>query len=119
MRLADIMSSPVVSCRQTATVTDAARAMRENDIGFLVVTGDSGPMHLAAAVRTPVVALFGPTVEQFGFFPYKARATVLERTLACRPCSSKGGPRCPLGHHRCLTDILPEEVMARTLEWIE
>ncbi len=84
----------------------------------VVVTGDSGPMHLATAVHTPVVALFGPTVEQFGFFPYRARATVLERQLACRPCSSKGGPRCPLGHHRCLTEILPEEVMARTLEWV-
>lgn len=84
----------------------------------VVVTGDSGPMHMATAVHTPVVALFGPTVEQFGFFPYKARASVLERGLTCRPCSSKGGPRCPLEHHRCLTDILPEEVMARTLEWL-
>lgn len=84
----------------------------------VVVTGDSGPMHLATAVRTPVVALFGPTVEQFGFFPYQARASVLEQSLPCRPCSSKGGPRCPLEHHRCLTEILPEEVMARTLEWL-
>ncbi|HTS87932.1 MAG TPA: lipopolysaccharide heptosyltransferase II [Gemmatimonadales bacterium] len=77
------------------------------------VTGDTGPMHLATAVDAPVVALFGPTVEQFGFFPYHARATVLERDLPCRPCSSKGGPRCPLGHHRCLEDIAPAEVLAK------
>ena len=83
----------------------------------VLVSGDTGPMHLATAVGTPVVALFGPTVELFGFFPYHARATILERPLACRPCSSKGGPHCPLGHHRCLTDIMPEEVMARTQEW--
>ncbi len=83
-----------------------------------LVSGDSGPMHMATAVRTPVVALFGPTVAQFGFFPYQGRATVLEQSLPCRPCSSKGGPRCPLEHHRCLTEISPEEVMARTLEWV-
>ncbi|MEO8635338.1 MAG: glycosyltransferase family 9 protein [Gemmatimonadales bacterium] len=85
----------------------------------VLISGDTGPMHLATAVGTPVVALFGPTVELFGFYPYQARATILERPLACRPCSSKGGPHCPLGHHRCLTEILPEEVMTRSLEWCQ
>jgi heptosyltransferase-2 len=75
-----------------------------------VVSGDTGLMHMATAVGTPVVALYGPTVEPFGFFPYRARATVLERDLPCRPCSAMGGPRCPLGHHRCLEDITPDEV---------
>jgi lipopolysaccharide heptosyltransferase II len=74
------------------------------------VGGDTGPMHLATAVGTPVVALYGPTVEAFGFFPYRARATVLQRTLDCRPCSAMGGPACPLKHHRCLVDITPAEV---------
>jgi heptosyltransferase-2 len=78
-----------------------------------VVSGDTGPMHLATAVGTPVVALFGPTVEQFGFFPYHARAAVLERSLPCRPCSTKGGARCPLGHHHCLEEIMPDEVITR------
>jgi heptosyltransferase-2 len=82
----------------------------------VAVTGDTGPMHLATAVGTPVVALFGPTVEAFGFFPYHATATVLQRELACRPCSSKGGPRCPLGHHRCLEEILPTEVLTSLRE---
>lgn len=83
----------------------------------VAVTGDTGPMHLATAVATPVVALFGPTVEQFGFFPYRADAVVLERDLPCRPCSSKGGPRCPLGHHRCLEEIMPDEVLQKLLEY--
>lgn len=74
------------------------------------VSGDTGLMHLATAVQTPVVALFGPTVRQFGFYPYGGRATVLERDLPCRPCSAMGGPTCPLGHHRCLLDIGPDEV---------
>jgi heptosyltransferase-2 len=75
-----------------------------------LVSGDTGVMHMATAVGTPVVALFGPTVEAFGFFPYTTRAKVLELTLSCRPCSSKGGPRCPLGHHRCMVEIGPQSV---------
>jgi heptosyltransferase-2 len=82
----------------------------------VAVSGDTGPMHLATGVGTPVVVLFGPTVEHFGFFPYRTRAIVLERQLPCRPCSSKGGPRCPLGHHRCLEEIVPAEVLERLLE---
>jgi heptosyltransferase-2 len=82
----------------------------------VAVTGDTGPMHLASGVGTPLVALFGPTVRQFGFFPYRARSVVLERDLPCRPCSSKGSPRCPLGHHRCLEDIAPEDVLKTMLE---
>ena len=76
----------------------------------VLVSGDTGVMHMATAVGTPVVALFGPTVQAFGFFPYAERARVLELSLGCRPCSSKGGPQCPLGHHRCLHDLSPELV---------
>jgi lipopolysaccharide heptosyltransferase II len=75
-----------------------------------LVSGDTGVMHMATGVGTPVVALFGPTVEAFGFFPYSPRSNVLELALSCRPCSSKGGPRCPLGHHRCMVDMAPESV---------
>ena len=78
----------------------------------VVVSGDTGVMHMATGVGTPVVALFGPTVEPFGFFPYTRRAAVLERDLGCRPCSAMGTERCPLGHHRCLEEILPDEVAA-------
>lgn len=85
----------------TAALLKRARAM---------VGGDTGVTHLATAVGTPVVALYGPGVEAFGFFPYRARATVLQRDLPCRPCSPHGGPVCPLQHHRCLVEILPDAV---------
>lgn len=78
----------------------------------VLVSGDTGVMHIATGVGTPVVALFGPTVEAFGFFPYRARAAVLEENLSCRPCSTAGTARCPLGHHRCLNDLLPDRVAA-------
>jgi heptosyltransferase-2 len=76
-----------------------------------LVVGDTGQMHLATAVGTPVLALFGPTVEAFGFFPYHAKARVLELDLPCRPCSASGGPVCPLKHHRCLQDLQPSMVL--------
>lgn len=77
----------------------------------LVISGDTGPMHLAVAVGTPLVAIFGPTVRAFGFYPYKANAEVLERDLWCRPCSAHGSARCPLGHHRCMVQITPRMVV--------
>src|SRR5262245_4718779 len=78
----------------------------------VAVSGDTGVMHMATGVGTRVVALFGPTVEPFGFFPYSPRARVVELDLDCRPCSAMGSRRCPLGHHRCLLDILPDHVAA-------
>ena len=78
----------------------------------VLVSGDTGVMHMATGVGTSVVALFGPTVELFGFFPYTRRAEVLERDLDCRPCSAMGTERCPLGHHRCLEETFPDQVAA-------
>jgi lipopolysaccharide heptosyltransferase II len=75
-----------------------------------LISSDTGVMHMASGVGTPAVALFGPTVKAFGFFPYAARAEVVELALPCRPCSSKGGPRCPLGHHHCMIQIEPDTV---------
>ena len=115
MALADNRKGRVVSAagsfglQATGALLQRARAL---------VSGDTGVMHMATGVGTPVLALFGPTVEAFGFFPYSRRAAVLELPLPCRPCSTQGGPRCPLGHHRCMLDIQPAavfEALRRTL----
>jgi heptosyltransferase-2 len=99
-------SAGLLGLQETARLLECSR---------VAVAGDTGLMHLATAVGTPVVALYGPTVRQFGFTPYRARAALLERDLPCRPCSAQGGPACPLGHHRCLRDIAPADVCDRAL----
>ncbi len=76
------------------------------------LTNDSGPMHLAWVQGTPLVALFGPTTRDLGFFPRGAGSTVIERKLSCRPCGLHGHKRCPLRHHNCMREIGPDEVWA-------
>jgi heptosyltransferase-2 len=79
----------------------------------VLVTNDSAPLHLATAVGTPVVALFGPTIPAFGFGPRGAGDLTLGvETLPCRPCSKHGPETCPLGHHRCMRDLSVETVAA-------
>ena len=74
------------------------------------LTNDSGPMHLAWAQNTPVVALFGPTVRELGFFPKGDSATVVEIDIPCRPCGLHGPSTCPLGHHDCMNKMTPDMV---------
>jgi heptosyltransferase-2 len=77
----------------------------------LLVTNDSAPLHLATAVGTPVVAIFGPTVPEFGFGPRRQGDLVVGHDdLACRPCSKHGPPACPLGHHRCMRELTVDRV---------
>lgn len=78
----------------------------------LLVTNDSGLLHVAEAVGTPVVALFGPTTREFGYFPTLIGSRVLEHPLDCRPCSRNGKRPCHRGDLACLRDIPPAEVHA-------
>ncbi|ACG73925.1 lipopolysaccharide heptosyltransferase II [Anaeromyxobacter sp. K] len=82
----------------------------------LLIACDSGPVHLATAVGTPVLALFGPTsVARWGP-PPPGRA--LSLGLSCSPCSNHGGDYCPEGHHRCLADLAPQAVLASAREML-
>jgi heptosyltransferase-2 len=74
-----------------------------------IYTNDSGLMHLASAVKVPVIAFFGSTVREFGFYPYKAKSIQLENeNLSCRPCTHIGRKSCPKIHFKCLKEIKPE-----------
>jgi len=82
----------------------------------LVLTNDSGLLHMAEAVGTRVLAFYGPTVRQFGYFPRLPESHVLEVAMDCRPCSRNGKKSCHKGDLACLRDIKPEkanQVLAR------
>lgn len=95
-------------------LSDLAGALQRCD---LFITNDSGPMHIAVAQKVPVVAIFCATTPSLGFYPYSSRAVVIEKELACRPCSSHGGRRCPLGSDDCMRLIRAEDVL-RGVEWL-
>jgi len=89
------------------------------DKAEFVVSNDTGPAHMAAAVSTPLFVIFGSTIPQFGFRPVsEAPVFLFERKLRCRPCSLHGKGRCPRGDLLCLKDIKPEEVFKKIEEFL-
>jgi ADP-heptose:LPS heptosyltransferase len=90
----------------------------------LVITHDTGLMHIAAAYKRPVISLWGNTVPAFGMYPYYGdnflsnRQTPYDivevKKLWCRPCSKIGYDKCPLGHFKCMEKISVEQVIAAT-----
>lgn len=77
----------------------------------VLVTNDSAPLHLASAMNTPTVALFGPTVPALGFGPLAEQQSVVQHdTLACRPCHAHGPMQCPQKHWHCMRELAPSRV---------
>lgn len=71
----------------------------------IMLCNDSGPLHLAEAQNVSVFAMFGPTVREFGFFPWKKTSKVFESRLGCRPCSKHGAIPCRYGDQLCFETI--------------
>jgi len=89
-----------LSIQETAAVIKNSR---------LLITNDSGLMHVADALGVPLIAIFGSTVEELGFFPSGPQATVIENSgLSCRPCSHIGRSHCPKEHFRCMQEVTPD-----------
>ncbi|MEO6819050.1 MAG: glycosyltransferase family 9 protein [Ginsengibacter sp.] len=82
----------------------------------LVISHDTGLMHIAAAFEKTILSVWGNTVPSFGMYPYKTRYEVFQvYKLWCRPCSKTGFDKCPLGHFKCMKlqsmDALAERAM--------
>ena len=86
----------------------------------LLISNDSAPTHLGVAVETLVITIFGSTVPAFGFYPYGKKNKIIEITeLDCRPCTDHGRVKCPLGHFKCMRDILPSQVFQTARDMID
>ncbi len=85
------------------TINQSASLVRQAQV---VVSHDTGLMHIAAAYKKPIVSIWGSTTPELGMYPYKTRHIVVENTtLGCRPCSKIGHDACPLGHFNCMNDV--------------
>lgn len=95
-------------CLNLAGRTTLAQAMDRLALAQVVVTNDSGLMHVAAALDRPLVALFGPT-SALATPPLSERARLLQVNLDCRPCGQRS---CPLGTHACMEGLGVDQVLA-------
>ncbi len=98
-----LRSERVVDATGKLSLLGSAELVRR---AVALVTNDSAAEHLASAVGTPTIAIFGPTVPSFGFGPLAPRsATAGIDSLECRPCDRHGPRACPLKHWRCMTEL--------------
>jgi heptosyltransferase-2 len=98
----------IINLIAKTTLTQLASIIAYSD---LLISNDSAPIHIATATGTKSVAIFGPTVPEFGFAPPVALGQVIElKNLWCRPCASHGSNECPIHTHECMTSIGVEQV---------
>lgn len=78
----------------------------------LLITNDSGIMHLGSGTETPIIAIFGSTVKEFGFVPIRKKVFIIEdNSVKCRPCDYHGKASCPKSHFKCMKNISLEMVL--------
>jgi ADP-heptose:LPS heptosyltransferase len=83
----------------------------------VVLTHDTGLMHIAAALRKRVISVWGSTVPQFGMYPFypdgvEQNSAMEILGLSCRPCSKIGHKSCPKGHFSCMRDLDSQQISA-------
>ena len=101
------LDSKVLDLRGEISLLELAELTKR---ASLVVSNDSAPIHITSAFpNTRIIGIFGPTVKEFGFFPWSKNSEVFEIDgLYCRPCAIHGGNSCPEKHFRCMKEITPD-----------
>lgn len=80
----------------------------------LIISHDTGLMHIAAAFKKDIISVWGNTVPSFGMYPYQTTYEIFDvKKLWCRPCSKIGYAKCPLGHFKCMEKISIDGIVNR------
>ena len=111
------MARNTVDLRGDTRLLEVAEILKRSHV---LVSNDSAPIHIASAFSCHIIAIFGATTRDLGFFPWSPNSTVIEvDDLACRPCGLHGSKRCPKGHFKCMLDITPEQVYKTVIEKVQ
>ena len=111
--IASLAKDRVINLAGKTTLAEAAEVIANC---ALLIGNDSAPIHLATAVGTPSVVIYGPTVKEFGFAPPKEMSKIVEvEDLWCRPCTAHGSDTCPIFTHKCMKAISATEVAKTAL----
>ena len=98
------LSSSVVNAVGKYSINQSASIIQQASV---VITADTGMMHIAAAMERPIVSIWGNTIPEFGMYPYLPQdmySVHQVEELGCRPCSKIGYQSCPKGHFKCMKD---------------
>ncbi|MFC1564146.1 lipopolysaccharide heptosyltransferase II [candidate division KSB1 bacterium] len=110
------MKKRAVNFAGSLSLLESAALLRESS---LVITNDTGMLHLAQSQVRPVVAVYGPTTIELGYFPFMENSFVIQYDIACRPCTHNGSEKCPRKHFKCMNEIRTEEVIKASEQLIE
>ncbi len=103
-----LLKHKIINYHNTAGKTSIEELINKISELHLLITGDSGPMHLAAAFSVPTVAIFGPTKDQETSQWMNKRGAIVKKNLDCQPCMRR---TCRLKHHNCMKQIEPSQVI--------
>lgn len=112
LEIANLMEEEPVILAGKANILQSAAVISKCKV---ILSNDSAPVHIASAMKKPVVAIFGSTVPEFGFAPYGEGNIVIEKKIECRPCGIHGKNKCPKKHFKCMTEITTQEVFEALL----
>nr|MBK9651206.1 glycosyltransferase family 9 protein [Bacteroidota bacterium] len=113
IEIANACKSNVINLCGELTLNQSAFVIKH---AYKIITHDTGLMHIAAAMKKPIVSVWGNTIPQFGMYPYYGNEIIESKivevkNLSCRPCSKLGYNKCPKYHFDCMNKIDVNEVV--------
>jgi len=115
-KIAEVDNVKIYNACGKFSLNESADIVRNSN---LVISHDTGLMHIAAAFKKNTLSVWGNTVPSFGMFPYQTKYEIFQvNKLWCRPCSKIGFEKCPLGHFKCMNKIETDEIVRSAQEFL-